>query len=269
MANEQETPSFVFAAGDKYDRQTGQWSRLLAPAFVDFMQIQDGESVLDVGCGTGILALAVAENARASKIVGIDLSKGFIAYASGKSSDPRLVFQVGDAQSLPYADNTFDRALAMLVLQFVPDRVKVIAEMKRVTKPGGAIGTAFWDIVGKMHHNRALWQAATALDPGAETPLRGRLSFGSPQDSATLLAEAGLENVAVTDIFLERQFSSLDEYWIPLATGEGVPGKYLGSLSSERRAAVKEQLRKNLLGDRPNGSFSIKARAWAARGIVS
>jgi hypothetical protein len=83
------------------------------------------------------------------------------------------------------------------------------------------------------------------------------------------LSEAGLENVAVADIVIERRFSSLDEYWIPLATGEGVPGKFLGSLSPEQKSAVKEQMRKSLLGDRADGSFSIKARAWAARGIVS
>jgi ubiquinone/menaquinone biosynthesis C-methylase UbiE len=268
MANEEDNPTFVFSAGDKYDRGTGEWSRLLAAGFVDFMRIRVGESVLDVGCGTGNLALAIAEKTRASKIVGVDLSEGFIEYARGKSKDPRLVFEQGDAQNLPYADNSFDRCMAILVLQFVPDKVKAIAEMKRVTKPGGVIGTAFWDIAGKMHHNRALWQAVTAVDPTAETPLSGNLSFGSAQDQAAFLSEAGLENISVTDIIIERRFLSLDEHWVPLVTGEGVLRKCLGSLSPEHKAAVKEQLRKNLLGDRADGSFSIKAKAWAARGIV-
>lgn len=268
MADEKEPPKVVFTAGDKYDRQTGQWSRLLAPGFVDIMQINDGDSVLDVGCGTGILALAVAKKTRAAKIVGIDLSKGFVEYARGKSSDPRLIFEQGDAQNLPYPDNSFDRSMAMLVIQFVPDKMKAMAEMRRVTKPGGAIGTAFWDFAGRMNHNRALWEAVTTLDPKAETPLSRNLSFGSAQNSTALLSDAGLKNVTVKDIIIERQFSSLDEYWIPLATGEGVAGRYFGSLSPERKAAVKEQLRKNLLGNRPDGSFLIKARAWAARGVV-
>jgi len=266
MANEKENP--MFSAGDKYDRQTGAWSRLLAPGFVEFMEIQEEESVLDVGCGTGILSLAIAEKTRASKIVGIDTSKGFIEYARGKSSDPRLTFEQGDAVNLPYPDRSFDRCMAMLVIQFVKDKAIAIAEMKRVTKPGGAVGTAFWDVAGQLHHNRALWQAVTALDPSVETPSKGNLSFGSPQDSTKLLSEAGLENVTVSEIIIERQFSSLDEYWIPLVGAQGVAGTYLASLSPERQAAIKEQLRKNLLGDHADGSVAIRARAWAVRGVV-
>ena len=268
MANDRENSTFVFSAGDKYDRVTGAWSRLLAPGFVDFMTIQEGDSVLDVGCGTGVLSLAIAEKTRASKIVGIDLSAGFIEYARGKSSDYRLVFQQGDAQNLPYADTSFDRCMAMLVLQFVPDKARAIAEMKRVTKSGGAIGTALWDAAAGMSPNQALWDAATALDLPADIPSARQSASNSAAGLTKLLSDAGLENITVTDILIERRFSSLDEYWIPLATGEGVPGKFLGSLSPRQKSTVRAQVRKNLLGDRRDGSFSIKARAWATRGIV-
>jgi ubiquinone/menaquinone biosynthesis C-methylase UbiE len=268
MANEENSPTFVFSAGDKYDRGTGEWSWLLAPGFVDFMQIREGESVLDVGCGTGNVALAIAEKTRASKIVGVDLSKGFIEYARGKSKDPRLVFEQGDAQNLPYADNSFDRCMAMLVLQFVKDKVKAVTEMKRVTKPGGTVGTALWDTAAGMSPNQSLWDAAAALDLPAEIPSAGTSASNSAAGLTRLLSEAGLENITVTDIVIERRFSSFDNYWIPLATGEGAPGKFLGSLSPEHKSAVKGQIRKNLLGDRTDGSFSIKAKAWAARGSV-
>jgi ubiquinone/menaquinone biosynthesis C-methylase UbiE len=268
MANENETPTFVFSAGDKYDRGTGAWSRLLAPGFVDFTQIEGGESVLDVGCGTGILALAIADQTRAAKIVGVDLSAGFIEYARGKNNDQRLSFEQGDAQNLPYADGSFDRCMAMLVMQFVPDKFKAIAEMKRDTKPGGIVGTALWDATAGMSPNQPLWETATALNLPADMPSAGRSACNSAAGSMKLLSEAGLERVSVTDIVIERYFSSLDEYWIPLATGEGVPGKFLGSLSPDHKAAVKEQIRKILLGDRADGSFSIKAKAWVARGIV-
>ncbi len=269
MANEEDTSTFVFSAGDKYDRGTGAWSRLLAPGFVDFMEIRDGESVLDVGCGTGNLAVAIAEKTRASKIVGVDLSKGFIEYARGKSKDPRLVFEQGDAESLSYPDASFEHCMAMLVLQFVPDKLKAISEMKRVTKPGGTIGTALWDVATGMSPNQLLWDAAAALNLPADIPSARKSAPNSAAASAKLLSETGLVNVAVTDIVIERRFPSFDDYWIPLATGEGVPGKFLGSLSPERKSAVKEQIRNILLGNRADGSFPIKARAWVACGIVS
>jgi ubiquinone/menaquinone biosynthesis C-methylase UbiE len=269
MANEKETSTFVFSAGDKYDRMTGAWSRLLAPLFVDFMQIQDGESVLDVGCGTGNLALAIAEKRRATKIVGVDLSKGFIEYAREKSSDLRLILEQGDVQNLPYAADSFDRAMAMLVIHFVPDKAKAISEMKRVTKRGGAIGTALWDAPPGMSPNQPLWDAAKTLGLPADIPSASGSAPNSAAGSTKLLSEVGLERVTVADIVIERRFSSFDEYWFPLATGEGVPGKFLGSLSPEQKTAVKDQLRKNLLGDRRDGSFSIKARAWTARGTVA
>jgi ubiquinone/menaquinone biosynthesis C-methylase UbiE len=269
MANEKEPPAFVFSAGDKYDRMTGAWSRLLAPRFVDFMQIQEGESVLDVGCGTGFLSLAVAEQTRAAKMVGLDLSAGFIDYARGKCADPRLSFEQGDAQNLPYTRRSFDRCIAMLALQFVADKSKAIAEMKRVTKAGGVIGTLLWDTSAGMSPNQSLWDAAAALGFPTDAPSARQSALHSSGRSVRLLSEARLESVTVTDIVIERRFASFEEYWIPLATGEGVPGKFLGSLSAEQRAAVNEQLRKNLLGGRTDGSFSIRSKAWAARGVVN
>jgi hypothetical protein len=157
--------------------------------------------------------------------------------------------------------------MAMLVIHFLPDKARAVAEMTRVTKPGGTIGTALWD--SGMNPNQALWEAARALDLPADIPSVGISAAHSTAGFTKLFSEAGLENGAVADIVIERRFSSLDEYWIPLATGEGVPGKFLGSLSPEQKSAVKEQMRKSLLGDRTDGSFSIKARAWTARGIVS
>src|ERR687892_629294 len=103
--------------------------------------------------------------------------------------------------------------MAMLVIQFVPDKVRAIAEMKRVSRPGGAIGTALWDTAAGMNPNQSLWKAASALDLPADIPSAGSSASNSAAGSTTLLVEAGLENVAVTDIVIERRFSSFDEYW--------------------------------------------------------
>ena len=114
----------MFEVAEAYEAMMGRWSRQLAPRFIDFVRVRDADSVLDVGCGTGSLAATLAKVTKASKIVGIDPSNGFIAYARAQNSDPRLVFDVGDAQQLPHPDASFDRCLALLAVDHIPDARK-------------------------------------------------------------------------------------------------------------------------------------------------
>lgn len=102
----------MFEVAEAYEEMMGQWSRLLAPLFVGFVGVRDGDVVLDVGCGTGSLSATLARVTAASQIVGIDPSQGFIEYARTQIADPRVTFEVGDAQNLPYADDSFDRCMA-------------------------------------------------------------------------------------------------------------------------------------------------------------
>lgn len=115
----------------------GRWSKRLAPLFVQFVGIESGDRVLDVGCGTGSLTWEIVKTTAASKIVGIDPSKPFLDYAISHYSDPRLTFDLGDAQKLTYADASFDRCLSMLVMRHIPDAIKATSEMRRVTRSGG------------------------------------------------------------------------------------------------------------------------------------
>ena len=110
----------MFEVAEAYEQILGRWSRQLAPLFVDFVGVTEGETVLDVGCGTGSLSATLAVTG-ASKIVGIDPSKGFIEYARTQISDPRVTFDVGDAENLSYPNDSFDRAMDLLVVGFLPD----------------------------------------------------------------------------------------------------------------------------------------------------
>src|SRR5882724_1762952 len=106
--------SIMFEVANAYEQRMGTWSKLLAPLFVEFVGVQD--EVLDVGCGTGSLTFTAAENQRITKIVGLDSSTGFIEYARSRNLDPRVTFEVGNAQSLPFPDDCFDRCLSSLVI---------------------------------------------------------------------------------------------------------------------------------------------------------
>ena len=132
----------------------GRWSRQLALPFLDFVGTADGNRVLDVGCGTGHLAFAVARRSGAGEVRGIDLAQPYIEHARRHNQDPRIVFDVADACALPFPERSFDRVLSLLVLHFVPKADQAIAEMLRVTRPGGVVAAAVWDARGGFVANR-------------------------------------------------------------------------------------------------------------------
>src|SRR4029078_10562757 len=118
----------MFAGSAGYEQFMGRWSRLLAPAFITFAGVKDGNRVLDVGTGTGSAAAAVEASMPKSEVVGIDPSAGSIAYAQKKAKSGRARFEVGDAQALKFDTASFDNVLALLVMNFIPDHHKAIDE---------------------------------------------------------------------------------------------------------------------------------------------
>jgi ubiquinone/menaquinone biosynthesis C-methylase UbiE len=112
---------------DGYEQLMGRWSKKLAPLFIDFAGLTNGEKVLDVGCGTGSLTFTLTKFANLGEIRAIDYSPVFVEAANRRNADPRIKIEQGDACALPFADGTFDRALALLVLHFVPEAGKAVA----------------------------------------------------------------------------------------------------------------------------------------------
>ena len=259
----------MFEVAEAYEVMMGRWSRQLAPLFVEFVGVRDGEMVLDVGCGTGSLSATLARVTRASQIVGIDPSKGFIEYARTQVADPRVTFELGDAQELPYSDGSFDRCMALLIVNFIPEAPKAAKEMRRVTRTGGVVATTMWDGSRANELNGCFWDAAIAIDPTVKRPAEKPGSYGSAAAISDLLKGTGLTDIEVTDLTMPCQFSSLDDYWLPLTQGQGPSGAYLVRLSEDHQAALRERLRQNLFGTRADGPFTLQAKAWAVKGIVS
>ncbi len=157
----------VWASGAAYEPYVGRWSRLVAPEFLRWLAIRHGARWVDVGCGTGAVVEAILRQADPSEVVGIDPSAAYVEYAQAHIIDPRARFEVGSASALPLDDAQVDAVVTGLVLNFVPDAVQALAEMVRVTRPGGTVGAYVWDYAGQMQLMRQFWDAAGALDPRA------------------------------------------------------------------------------------------------------
>jgi ubiquinone/menaquinone biosynthesis C-methylase UbiE len=258
----------MFEAAEAYERDMGRWSNRLASLFVEFVGIDKGDHVLDVGCGTGSLAWTIARTTMAAKIVGIDPSAGFLDYARSHYFDSRLTFELGDAQRLPFPDALFDRCLSLLIMRHIPDASKATSEMRRITRCGGVLGTAMWDSSGGHQLNQCLWDAAAALDWQGKLPVE-KESYGSPEELRALWAGAGLKDISVKELSFPCEFSSFDELWIRrFIEGQGITAAYVKGLSEDHRAVLRERLRDNLLGNRPDGPVTLSAKAWAIRGTV-
>ena len=256
----------MFTSAKAYEGMMGRWSTRLAPLFVDFARVQSGARILDLGCGTGSLVQTLADRATGSDLVGIDPAQPFIDYCRERFTDQRISFDCGNGMDLPYANDSFDHSLSLLVFQFIPQPEKAASEMRRVTRPGGIVAACTWDREGGV--STIFWEETVKLDPTAEARAE-RPRHCSCQGQLTALWHAtGLKNIDETALQIRTDFSSLDDYWVPFTKGVGPQGVYVADLSPERRGALREALRKRLLADRPDGPFSLSARALAVRGTV-
>ena len=150
-----------------YEAYMGRWSRQIAEVVLAWLRPPPDGSWLDVGCGTGALSESILREAAPAEVVGVDPSDGFVAHAREHVRDGRVRFEVGDAQALPFEDGEFDAVVSGLVLNFIPDSERGVAEMTRVARPDGVVAAYVWDYAGEMQLMRHFWDAAAALDPTA------------------------------------------------------------------------------------------------------
>ena len=255
----------TFFDATAYERFMGRWSRRLAPLLIDFAGVREGDRVLDVGSGTGSLALELAATRRV-EVVGIDPSAAFIEHARTRAAGRPVRFDVGDAQALPYEDASFDTCLALLVINHIPDPRKAASEMRRVTRPGGRTAAAVWDYGEGMTLLRTFWDAAVALDPAAEPRHERHMPCCRRNQLSTLWAESGLQEIEETALVIPMEFASFDALWAPFLEGQGPGGAYVASLTPDRRQALRQRLRQELSAGDSDQPIRIDARAWAVRG---
>jgi SAM-dependent methyltransferase len=249
--------SFDVSAG-AYLRFMGQYSEPLAPLFADLAGIADGQLVLDVGCGPGALTAELVSRVGAASVSAAEPSASFAAAVRERL--PGVEVRHTAAERLPFADGTFDAALAQLVVHFMADPVQGLREMGRVTRPGGMVAACVWDHAGGRGPLAAFWSAVRQLDPAADD--ESGLAGVREGHLASLFTQAGLHVVvAVTTLTVKVRHPSFDEWWERFTLGVGPAGTYVASLTPDHRTALREQCRRLLP---PDGPVDITATAWAA-----
>lgn len=260
MAGAQALPEFT-ASADHYDRFMGRYAFQLAPLLVDAAQIAGTTRVLDVGCGTGSLTKALAARVGADSVAAIDPAPQFTAACQMRT--PGADVRIGVAEQLPWTDDEFDAALSCLVLGFMTDPDRGLAQMRRVTRSGGVVALCMWDLAaGGMAMLRLFWDAVRRVDPTAtgEEALPG----AREGDIANRLTRAGLLEVTGGALTVKVEYAGFDEFWVPFTFAVGPAGRYLGSLPADRQAEVRDVCQTLV----PDGAFTLEARAWWARGLV-
>ena len=265
----QERRARMFEDAEAYERFMGRWSRVVAPRLVEFASLPGQGRLLDVGSGTGSLAFAIGQRYSRARIVGIDPSKEYVAYAMSRNPYPdRASFEVGDAQQLHFEKASYDAALSLLVFNFIPDAKKALMELRRVTKPGGGISAAVWDYGGGMQMLRIFWDAAVSIDREAEKLDEKHMPLCRAGELSARWKQSGLEDVREEAIEFDMRFESLAAYWEPFLLGQGPAGSYCRSLSRDKLEALHDAVKSRLPLSDERTPFLLSARGWAVRGVV-
>jgi SAM-dependent methyltransferase len=242
----------------------GRYSRELAGPFIVLAGVSPGMSVLDVGCGTGALTRALADLVGPERVSAVDPSEAFVATCRSRVEGVEVL--AASAESLPFADGSFDAVLSQLVVNFVDDARAAVIEMRRVARPGAVIAGCVWDYRGGMTLLRSFWDAAIDLGlPDAAARDQGRtMPFCTPGELIELWRGAGLDEVQTGEISAAAEYASFDDLWTPYDEGISPAGMYVTSLSASDRAALRSEVFARL--GNPHGQFRLSARGFWARG---
>ena len=259
--------SGLWSSADAYERYMGRWGQKVAPLFLQWLDAPTNKSWIDIGCGTGGLTELIAGTCKASSIIGVDTSEGFLEIARDRVKNAE--FRVGSADNLNIPSDTIDYAVSGLVLNFLPDAHAALAEMTRVVRPGGSVALYVWDYAGHMQIMRYFFDTAilfdarsSEFDDGIKAPICRPLALKEA------FASTGLINISVNALDITTPFDNFDDYWSPFLGGVGSAPKYCASLEKSIRKKIKAAI-KEKLPTGPEGEILLAARAWAISGTVA
>ena len=258
------TEQIRFDDGAAYERYMGKWSQLAGQTFLDWLAPRPGLRWLDVGCGNGAFTEMLVEKCAPRSVHGIDPSEEQLAFARKRPASRAVQFDPGDAMALPFADNAFDVAVMPLVIFFVPDPARGVAEMVRVVRAEGAIAAYAWDMPGGGFPYAALHAEMRGL--GTALPAPPSPDASRVEAMQELWSGAGLDAVETRQITVQRTFADFDDYWTTILGGASV-GPKLAAMAPEQVEVLKARMRARLSAD-ATGRITYGARANAVKGRV-
>lgn len=248
-----------------YERLMGRWSRIVAVAFLEWIDAPKSVAWLDVGCGNGAFTEEVIARCAPATVVAVDPSEDQLAYARARTAASKAGFRVGDAQNLPFADNSFDVAAMALVISFLPDPARAVAEMARVVRPDGLVATYMWDVPSGGVPVHPIYLALESM---------GLMSVRPPNPAASRFdalqsfwKNAGLRSVETRVFRIQTVYSDFEDYWDSNAVPIGPQGKVLAGMSSSAKDELRSRVRDHVSFS-PDGHVIYEAFTNGVKGRV-
>jgi SAM-dependent methyltransferase len=251
-----------FDDGAAYEQMMGIWSRSAGQIFLDWLAPPQGLRWIDVGCGNGAFTELLVERCAPAEVQGIDPSDGQLAYARTRPGARGAEFRQGDAMALPFPAGKFDAAVMALVLVFVPEPAKGVAELVRVVGPGGTVAAYIWDMQGGGFPLHCLVEEVRTM--GITPPMPPQLDASRLDVMRELWTGAGLEAVETREIAVRRTFADFDELWATYMKSPSL-GATLAAMAAADIDRLKKAVRARLPADN-EGRITYGARANAIRG---
>lgn len=257
--------SNAFDDAEAYERFMGRWSRSAGAVFLDWLDPPRGARWLDVGCGTGVFTELILNTCSPSAVTAVDPSHAQVEHARAQPVGQRAEFHVAGAQSMSFADGTFDVVASALVINFIPDRPAALKEMRRVARRGGVVAGYIWDFAGERTTSTPMRLAMRSV--GITPPLTAGTEESSLASLRTLFERAGLEAGETRTIDVSMTFAGFDEYWSSQTPSFLPIGKAIMALPDAERANLQAALRHELT-TAPDGRVMCEARANAIKACV-
>jgi len=251
-----------FDDGAVYERMMGKWSGLIGNAFIDWLSPPPNLRWVDIGCGNGAFTQLLVERCAPVTIDGVDPSEGQLAFARERLATPVALFRQGDAMALPYPNDTFDAAVMALVVFFIPEPPRGVAEMARVVRPGGFAAAYVWDLVSGGGPSEAV--TIQMRDMGLSPPRAPRAEASTPEGLHALWIQAGFVDLEARVVRTQRTFTDFEDYWSTTIAAPNIAPK-LATIAPADVSQLKSRVRQQVPIE-ASGRVAIEARANAIVG---